>query len=167
VTTIEAPPVTVRELRPDDWPAVRQIYLDGIRSGLASFETEAPSWDAWDAKHTLRVVAHSLDAVLGWAAAGPVSSRRCYRGVVKSSVYVAAGARGRGVGRALMEELIARSERDGIWTIETGIFPENEASLKLHGALGFRVVGVRKAIGKRDGLWRDTVLMERRSEVVT
>ena len=167
MTTIEAPPVTVRELRPDDWPAVRQIYLDGIRSGLASFETEAPSWDAWDAKHTLRVVAHSLDAVLGWAAAGPVSSRRCYRGVVKSSVYVAAGARGRGVGRALMEELIARSERDGIWTIETGIFPENEASLKLHGALGFRVVGVRKAIGKRDGLWRDTVLMERRSEVVT
>jgi L-amino acid N-acyltransferase YncA len=167
VTTIEAPPVTVRELRPEDWPAVRQIYLDGIRSGLASFETEAPSWEAWDAKHALRVVAESLDEVIGWAAAGRVSSRWCYRGVVESSVYVAAAARGHGIGRALMEELIARSEQAGIWTIETGIFPENEASLKLHGALGFRVVGVRKAIGKRDGLWRDTVLMERRSEVVT
>ena len=166
MTTIEAPPVTVRELRPDDWPAVRQIYLDGIRSGLASFETEAPSWDAWDAKHTLRVVAHSLDAVLGWAAAGPVSSRRCYRGVVESSVYVAAGARGRGVGRALMEELIARSERDGIWTIETGIFPENTVSLRLHERCGFRVVGTRERIGCHHGRWRDVVFLERRSPIV-
>jgi len=166
VTTIEAPPVTVRELLPDDWPAVRQIYLDGIRSGLASFETEAPSWEDWDAKHTLRLVAESDDEVIGWVAAGPVSSRRCYRGVVESSVYVGASARGRGVGRALMERLIERSEEQGIWTIETAIFPENEASLKLHRAVGFRVVGVRKAIGKRDGLWRDTVFMERRSEVI-
>ncbi len=166
MTTIEAPPVTVRELLPDDWPAVRQIYLDGIRSGLASFETEAPSWEDWDAKHTLRLVAESDDEVIGWVAAGPVSSRRCYRGVVESSVYVGASARGRGVGRALMERLIERSEEQGIWTIETAIFPENEASLKLHRAVGFRVVGVRKAIGKRDGLWRDTVFMERRSEVI-
>ena len=125
---------------------MRAIYVDGIRSGLASFETEAPSWEDWDAKHTLRVVAESLDDVLGWAAAGPVSPRRCYRGVVESSVYVARSARGKGVGRTLMAELIERSEREGIWTIQAGIFPENEPSLKLHHALGFRVVGIQKAI---------------------
>lgn len=166
MTTIEAPPVTIRDLVAEDWAAVRQIYLDGIRSGLASFETEAPSWEEWDAKHTLRVVAESDGDVVGWAAAGPVSTRRCYRGVFESSVYIAEAAQGRGVGRALMERLIERSETDGVWTIEAGIFPENQASLKLHASLGFRVVGVRKAIGKRDGLWRDTVLMERRSEVI-
>jgi L-amino acid N-acyltransferase YncA len=164
--TVAAPPVTVRELLPEDWPAVRRIYLDGIRSGLASFETEAPSWEDWDAKHTLRLVAESDGEVIGWAAAGPVSTRRCYRGVLESSVYIARAAQGRGVGRALMERLVERSEEEGAWTIEAGIFPENEASLKLHRAVGFRVVGVRKAIGKRDGLWRDTVLMERRSEVI-
>ena len=161
-----APPVTLRSLLAEDWPAVRAIYLDGIRSGLASFETEAPSWDDWNAKHKLRVVAELDDLVVGWAAAGPVSSRRCYRGVVESSVYVAPDAQGRGIGRRLMEELIARAEREGIWTIEASIFPENEASLNLHAAVGFRVVGVRNRIGKRDGLWRNTVLMERRSEVI-
>ena len=161
-----APPVTIRSLEADDWSAVRSIYLDGIRSGLASFEIDAPSWDDWNAAHTLRVVAEADEEVVGWAAAGPVSARRCYRGVVESSVYIAAPARGRGVGRALMQELIARAERAGIWTIETSIFPENEASLNLHAAVGFRVVGVRNRIGKRDGLWRNTVLMERRSEVI-
>jgi len=166
VTTIEAPPVTIRDLRPDDWPAVRQIYLDGIRSGLASFETEAPSWEEWDAKHTLRLVAADDDSVLGWAALAPVSSRRCYRGVAEDTIYVAADARGRGVGARLLGALVERAEQVGVWTIEAGIFPENEASLRLHEALGFRVVGVRKAIGKRDGLWRDTVLLERRSEVI-
>jgi L-amino acid N-acyltransferase YncA len=161
-----APPVALRSLRVEDWPAVREIYLDGIRSGLASFEIDAPSWDYWNAAHTLRVVAEADDEVVGWAAAGPVSSRRCYRGVVESSVYVAAHAQGRGVGRALMEDLIARAERAGIWTIQTSIFPENEASLNLHSSVGFRVVGVRNRIGKRDGIWRNTVLMERRSEVI-
>ena len=161
-----APPVALRSLLAEDWPAVRRIYLDGIRSGLASFEIDAPSWDDWNAAHTLRVVAESDDEVVGWAAAGPVSTRRCYRGVVESSVYVAADAQGRGVGRALMEELIARAERAGIWTIQTSIFPENEASLNLHSSVGFRVVGVRNRIGKRDGIWRNTVLMERRSEVI-
>ena len=161
-----APPVTLRSLQAEDWPAVRAIYLDGIRSGLASFEIDAPSWDDWNAAHTLRVVAEADEDVVGWAAAGPISERRCYRGVVESSVYVAAHARGRGIGRALMDELIARSERAGIWTIQTSIFPENEASLNLHAAAGFRVVGVRNRIGKRDGLWRNTVLMERRSEVI-
>jgi L-amino acid N-acyltransferase YncA len=166
VTTIEAPPVTIRDLRPDDWPAVRQIYLDGIRSGLASFETEAPSWEEWDRKHTLRLVATDDDRVLGWAALAPVSSRRCYRGVAEDTIYVAAAARGRGVGARLLGALVERAEQDGVWTIEAGIFPENEASLRLHEGVGFRVVGVRKAIGKRDGLWRDTVLLERRSEVI-
>jgi L-amino acid N-acyltransferase YncA len=161
-----APPVALRSLLAEDWPAVRRIYLDGIRSGLASFEIDAPSWDDWNAAHTVRVVAESDDEVVGWAAAGPVSARRCYRGVLESSVYAAADAQGRGVGRALMEELIARAERAGIWTIQTSIFPENEASLNLHASVGFRVVGVRNRIGKRDGIWRNTVLMERRSEVI-
>jgi phosphinothricin acetyltransferase len=165
MTTL-APPVVVRALLAEDWPAVRAIYVDGIRSGLASFETEAPAWEDWDAEHTLRFVAESGGTVVGWAAAGAVSSRWCYRGVVESSVYVAEHARGRGVGHVLMEELIAYSEREGIWTIQTSVFPENEPSLVLHKRLGFRVVGIRERIGKRDGLWRDTVLLERRSEVI-
>ena len=159
-------PIAVRDVRADDWPAVRAIYLDGIRSGLATFETEAPSWEDWNRAHTLRVVAEREGEVIGWAAAGPVSSRRCYRGVLESSVYVAESARGQGIGRALMGELIDRSEREGVWTIQTSIFPENDASLDLHSKLGFRVVGIRDRIGRRDGLWRNTVLMERRSEVI-
>jgi L-amino acid N-acyltransferase YncA len=156
----------VRDLRADDWPAVRAIYLDGIRSGLATFETEAPSWEAWDAAHTIGVVSELDERVVGWAALGPVSSRRCYRGVAESSVYVQRDHHGRGIGRLLMQQLIARSEAAGIWTLQTSIFPENQASLKLHHRVGFRVVGVRERIARRDGLWRDTVLMERRSEVI-
>jgi len=158
--------VIVRDLRPEDWAEVAEIYRDGMRSGLATFEIEAPSWEQWNAAHSIAVVVELDERVIGWAALGPVSSRWCYRGVAESSVYVARNHQGRGFGRALMEELIAKSEQAGIWTIETSIFPENEASLKLHSAAGFRVVGVRKKIGKRDGLWRDTVLLERRSEVV-
>ena len=154
----------VRDLRPDDWPKVAAIYRDGMRGGLATFETEVPSWEAWEAAHPLRVVAERHGEVVGWAAAGPVSSRWAYRGVAESSVYVARKAQGGGVGRAVMEALIEQSKRDGIWTLQTSIFPENEASLALHRALGFRVVGVRIGIAKRDGLWRDTVLMELRSE---
>ena len=156
----------VRDLRPEDWPEVASIYRDGMRGGLATFETEVPSWAAWDAGHPLRVVAERNDEVVGWAAAGPVSPRWCYRGVAESSVYVARDAQGAGVGRALMEALIDASTRAGIWTLQTTIFPENDASLKLHRAVGFRVVGVRIGIAKRDGLWRDTVLMERRSEEI-
>ena len=156
----------VRDLRPEDWPKVAAIYRDGMRGGLATFETEVPSWEAWEAAHPLRVVAERHGEVVGWAAAGPVSSRWAYRGVAESSVYVARKAQGGGVGRAVMEALIEQSKRDGIWTLQTSIFPENEASLALHRALGFRVVGVRIGIAKRDGLWRDTVLMERRAEGV-
>jgi L-amino acid N-acyltransferase YncA len=155
-----------RDLRPHDWSACAAIYRDGMRGGLATFETEVPSWEAWEAAHPLRVVAERNGDIIGWAAAWPLSSRWAYRGVAESSVYVAREAQGEGVGRAVMEALIERSERDGVWTLQTSIFPENEASLALHRSLGFRVVGVRIGIGKRDGLWRDTVLMERRAEGV-
>jgi len=157
----------VRDLRPDDWAEVAAIYRDGIRRGMATFETEVPQWDAWHEAHPVRVVADEDERVIGWAALSPVSSRWAYRGVAESSVYVARNRHGKGIGRALMEALIERSERAGIWTLQTSIFLENEASLKLHHVVGFRVVGVRKRIGKRDGLWRDTVLMERRSEVIS
>jgi L-amino acid N-acyltransferase YncA len=157
--------VSIRDLRPSDWPEVAEIYREGIRDG-ATFATEPPPWERWNAAHTHRLVAVSEDRVLGWAALEPVSERHVYRGVARSAVYVAAETRGSGVGRALMSELIARAEREGIWTIEAGLFPENEPSLKLHLALGFRVVGVRERLGQRDGVWRDVLLLERRSEVV-
>jgi L-amino acid N-acyltransferase YncA len=158
--------LTIRNLESEDWPEVAAIYHDGMRGGLATFETEVPSWGAWDVAHPLRVVAERNGEVVGWAAAGPASSRWCYRGVGESSVYVARDAQGGGVGRAVMEALIEESTRAGIWTLQTTIFPENDASLGLHRAVGFRVVGVRIGIAKRDGLWRDTVLMERRTEGV-
>jgi L-amino acid N-acyltransferase YncA len=157
----------IRDLRPDDWAEVAAIYRDGMRGGMATFETEVPQWDAWHEAHPLRVVAEIDERVLGWAALGRVSPRWAYRGVGETSVYIARDARGKGVGKTLLEALIAKSERAGFWTLESSIFPENEASLKLHHRVGFRVVGVRKRVAKRDGLWRDTVLMERRSEVIS
>ena len=134
---------------------------------MATFETEVPQWDAWHEAHPMRVVAEIDERVLGWAALARVSTRWAYRGVGETSVYIARDARGEGRRQgSLMEALIAKSEHAGFWTLQTAIFPENEASLKLHHRVGFRVVGVRKRIAKRDGLWRDTVLMERRSEVI-
>jgi L-amino acid N-acyltransferase YncA len=166
MTLASADVLCIRELTPDDWVEVAAIYRDGIRRGMATFEIEVPPQEQWFTEHSIRVVAEVDERVIGWAALAPVSSRWAYRGVAESSVYVARDHHGRGIGRAVMEDLIARSERAGIWTIQTSIFPENAASLKLHHRVGFRVVGLRKSIGKRDGLWRDTVLMERRSEVV-
>jgi L-amino acid N-acyltransferase YncA len=166
VVAVAARAVLVRELRPDDWVDVAAIYRDGMRSGMATFETELPSWEQWNAVHSIRVVAEVDERVIGWAALAPVSSRWAYRGVAEASVYVDADARGCGVGTSLLRALVERSEKAGIWTIQTSIFPENAASLRLHHRVGFRVVGVRRAIARRDGLWRDTVLMERRSEVV-
>jgi phosphinothricin acetyltransferase len=159
--------VSVRELVPEDWPAVRSIYEQGIATRDATFETAAPDWPTWDGSHTLRLVAERDGEVLGWAALSPVSERCVYEGVAEDSVYVAASSTGRGVGRALLEELVRRAEAAGIWTVQAGIFPENEASLELHRRCGFRVVGVRERLGRRDGVWRDVVLMERRSKEVT
>ncbi|TML86276.1 MAG: N-acetyltransferase family protein [Actinobacteria bacterium] len=157
----------LRALVPADWPASARIYWDGIRSGLATFETEVPTWGDWDAEHLdePRLVATVWDEVVGWAALSPVSSRRCYRGVVEDSVYVADGQRGSGIGRLLLDALVRRAETAGIWTVQASIFPENRASVALHLRCGFRIVGARERIGRRDGLWRDTLLLERRSAI--
>jgi phosphinothricin acetyltransferase len=151
-----------------DWGAVRAIYREGIATGNATFETGAPEWTEWDARHLAhsRLVAREGADVVGWAALSPVSSRCVYGGVAEVSLYVAAGARGRGIGTALLEALIAASERHGIWTLQAGIFPENAASIAVHRRAGFRMVGTRERIGRLNGVWRDTVLLERRSAVV-
>jgi L-amino acid N-acyltransferase YncA len=169
IDSIAAPPsVELRPMEPDDWLAVAEIYWDGMRDGLATFETEVPSWEEWDACHHRdhRLVADLMGEVVGWAALSPVSTRRCYRGVAEDSVYVAHEARGLGIGRRLLEALVARAEAAGIWTIQAAVFPENRATLALHERCGFRVLGTRERIAKRDGVWRDTVFLERRSEVV-
>ncbi len=148
-----------------DWPVVRAIYEEGIATGYATFETSAPDWRAWDAAHLpdCRLVARQDGQVIGWAALSPVSSRAVYRGVAEVSVYVAATARGRGVGRALLAALVAASETADVWTLQAGIFPENEASVALHVSCGFRVVGRRERLGLHHGVWRDVLLLERRS----
>lgn len=148
-----------------DWPAVRRIFEEGIATGNATFETEPPAWERWDASHLdgARLVARGGDGILGWAALSPVSDRCAYAGVAELSVYVATRARGMGVGRALLAALVEAAEDAGIWTLQTGIFPENLASLALHRRLGFREVGVRERLGRLRGRWRDVVLLERRS----
>ena len=168
-TLAARPSAELRPLEPEDWPAVAEIYWDGMRDGLATFETEVPAWEEWDRGHLPhhRLVAEILGEVVGFAAFAPASSRRCYAGVAENSVYVARSARGLGIGRALLEALIEGAEEAGIWTIQTSIFPENRASLALHERCGFRVVGKRERIARRDGIWRDTLFLERRSEVVT
>jgi L-amino acid N-acyltransferase YncA len=166
---VEAPPTVVVPLRAEHWPAVSRIYAEGIATGDATFETEAPAWEAWDAGHLAehRFVALREGEVVGWVAARPVSDRCAYAGVVEHSVYVAESVRNQGIGRALLAALIASTEATGIWTIQTGIFPENTASLRLHERAGFEIVGRRKRIGKREGVWRDVIAIERRSPVVT
>ena len=166
---------------PELWPAVLQIYREGIATGNATFETEIPEWEKWDAGHRkdCRLVALApfeedselvvpLEklTVLGWAALSPVSARRVYAGVAEVSVYVAAAARGRGVGKALLQALLQESEANGIWTLQAGIFPENAASIALHESCGFHKVGLRHRIGQLHGKWRDVLLLERRSSAV-
>ena len=147
---------------------MREIFEQGIAGRNATFETEAPSWEAWDRSQLdgQRYVAVEHGRVVGWVAAHAVSSRPCYRGVVEHSVYVEDGFQSRGIGRALLERLFQSTEAAGIWTIQTGIFPENEASLALHVKCGFRVVGTQEKLGKLDGVWRDVIVLERRSEVI-
>lgn len=158
----------IEAMTPADWPQVLRIYQEGIDTGLATFETDTPSWDAWNAAHLdrCRLVARNGDQILGWAALVPVSGRCIYAGVAEHSIYIAALARGRGVGRALLNALIVASEQAGFWTLQSGIFPDNDASVGLHKACGFRVIGVRERIGQLHGVWKDVVLMERRSPTV-
>ncbi|HTS87203.1 MAG TPA: GNAT family N-acetyltransferase [Gemmatimonadales bacterium] len=158
----------IRPLRIEDWEAVRQIYAEGISTGLATLETRAPGWEEWDLGHAPvpRLVALQGGEVAGWAALSPVSSRAVYRGVAEVSVYVRASARRQGIGLALLEALSAAAEAAGFWTLQASILAENEASLALHEKAGFRVVGRRERIGQRDGAWRDTILLERRSRVI-
>jgi L-amino acid N-acyltransferase YncA len=156
-------------MRPEDWPAVRAIYEAGIATGDATFETTAPEWPAWDGAHLPdhRLVARDdAGQVVGWAALASVSDRCAYAGVVENSIYVAPDAHGRGVGRALLAAVVGSAEQAGIWTVQTGIFPENQPSVRLHEACGFRVVGVRERLGRLDGRWRDVLLLECRSPVI-
>jgi phosphinothricin acetyltransferase len=162
-------PLHIERLEPWHWPTVRAVYQEGLDSGHASFETVAPDWPTWDAAHFPhpRIVAERHSVVVGFAALAPVSRRAAYRGVAEVSLYVAAAARGEGIGRALLNGLIERSESSGIWTLQASIFPENEASMHLHEACGFRLVGRRERIAQHDGKWRDTVLYERRSALTS
>ncbi|MCG8458706.1 MAG: N-acetyltransferase family protein [Holophagales bacterium] len=165
---------SLRPMRPEDWPQVRRIYEQGIATGDATFESHAPDWPAWASAHleVCRWVAEeretgsAAEPILGWAALALVSSRSVYAGVAEVSLYVAGAARGRGVGRALLERLVSSSEEAGFWTLEAGIFPENRASVALHQACGFRVLGTREKLGRMHGRWRDVLLLERRSPVV-
>ena len=154
----------IDQMRANDWEQVREIYLEGIRSGNSTFETDAPSWEKWNEGHLpfARLVMRDEESVLGFAALSSVSKRDVYRGVAEVTVYVTESARGKGIGRALLETLIAESEKNGIWTLQASIFPENTASIELHLRCGFREVGRRERIAMLGGVWRDTILFERR-----
>ena len=160
--------IKIRSLLPTDWPSVRRIYEEGISTGDATFETKAPEWEDWDSKHiqSCRLVFEEGERVLGWAALWPASDRCVYGGVAEVSVYIENGVRGRGIGTRLLQELISASEKEGFWTLQAGIFPENESSVRVHEKCGFRVIGFRERLGKMNGSWRDVLLMERRSPFV-
>lgn len=159
---------SIEPMRDADWAAVKAIYEEGLATGQATFETIAPEWEAWDTGHRpdCRLVARQGQRVIGWAALSPVSQRAVYRGVAEVSVYVTAAARGRGVGRALLRALIEASEASGVWTLQASVFPENEASVALHLSCGFRVMGRRERVAQHHGIWRDTLILERRSSRV-
>lgn len=161
-------PLRIEPLRPEHWEEVRRIYAQAIRARTATFETSAPSWKEWDASHLARgrLVAKRGGEIVGWAALSPVSDRCAYRGVAEVSVYVARDHHGQGIGSRLLEQLVETSEDLGIWTLQAGMFPDNEASVAMHGRSGFREVGIRKRLGKLEGEWRDVLLLERRSEAV-
>jgi phosphinothricin acetyltransferase len=157
--------VEIAAMGAPDWERVAAIYAQGIATGVATFETETPTWGEWDNAHLSlgRIVARSAGEIVGWAALAPVSRRACYRGVAEVSVYVASDARGKGVGTALMKRLADDAAAGGIWTLQATVFPENDASLALHERVGFRVVGRRQLIAQLGGIWRDTLLLERRA----
>jgi phosphinothricin acetyltransferase len=155
------------ELLKEHYPDVKRIYLEGIATGQATFQMEAPGWEEWDAAHVKhsRIVSLDNGTIAGWAALTPVSGRCVYAGVGEVSVYVGKAFRGKGIGSILLKELILKSETNGIWTLQAGIFPENTVSIQLHKNCGFRIIGIRERIGQMNGVWRDTVLLERRSKV--
>jgi L-amino acid N-acyltransferase YncA len=158
----------IKPIQESDYFAIAKIYLQGIATGHATFQTEAPEWDAWNKSHLsfCRLAAFEGAEMLGWAALSPVSSRFVYGGVAEVSIYVASSARGKGIGKILFAQLIKESEENGLWTLQSGIFPENISSIKLHEEMGFRKIGYREKIGNMNGLWRDNVIMERRSKIV-
>lgn len=160
--------IEIKNISPEDWPEVAKIYKQGIATQIATFETEVPTWERWDASHlqSCRLGAWFENQLLGWAALSPVSSRCVYGGVAEVSVYVAANFGKKGIGGRLLKDLIAESEKCGFWTLQSGIFPQNLASIKLHEKLGFRNIGFREKIGKLNGIWYDNVLMERRSKSI-
>jgi phosphinothricin acetyltransferase len=160
--------IDINTMTDGDWESVREMYAQGIATGLATFETEVPSWEQWNTAHheSCRLVACADGKIVGWVALSPVSKRHCYRGVAEVSVYVREGFRHQGIGRQLLEAIITESEQHGIWTLQGGTFAHNEASLKLQYSCGFRVIGYRERIGQLNGRWLDTVLTERRSSVV-
>jgi phosphinothricin acetyltransferase len=160
--------LTISPMLPEHWRAVRRIFAEGMATGRATFDTEIPEWEVWDAGHLAapRLVAREDGEIVGWAALGPVSSRPCYRGVAEVSIYVAGAAQGRGAGRRLLEALVTASETAGIWTLHASIHADNDMSVRLHQRAGFRVVGRRERIARRADGWADTIIMERRSRVV-
>jgi phosphinothricin acetyltransferase len=165
---VDSQATTVEALKPEHWPGVARVYDEGISTGNATFETDVPTWEVWDSSHLPehRLVALRDGDIVGWAAVSAVSDRCVYGGVVENSVYVAEATRNEGIGQRLLEELIASTEAAGIWTIQTGIFPENDGSIRLHERVGFKIVGRRERLGKLDGVWRDVLLLERRSDSV-
>ena len=157
--------MNIQRLENEHYPSVKKIYEQGIVTGNATFQTAAPEWTEWDQSHLVhsRIVAIEDDQVVGWAALTPVSGRCVYAGVAEISVYIDERYRGRGIGKMLLQHLISESESHNIWTLQAGVFPENISSLKIHESLGFRKVGYRERIGQLKGVWRDTVLLEKRS----
>ena len=158
---------SIEFMLPAHWSEIKRIYLEGIETGNATFETDSPEWETWDKNHlkNCRLVAVENNSIVGWAALSPVSKRRVYKGVAKLSVYIDKKFRGKGIGKELLDRLIKESESEGIWTLQAGIFPENKASCKLHENAGFRLVGIREKVGKMNGRWRDVMLFERRSKL--
>lgn len=160
--------IQIREMRPDDWPQVREIYREGIETGHATFETEIPDWEEWDRSHipSCRPVSFKGEIITGWAGLSPTSKREAYSGVAEVSIYVKSEYQKHGIGSSLLQRLIEKSEKAGFWTLQAAIFPENQHSIRLHKAHGFREVGIREKLGKLRGKWRDVILLERRSETI-
>lgn len=160
---------TIEEMKPSDWEQVKNIYIEGINTGVATFQTDAPSWEDWDKGHLnfCRLVARSENSILGWVALSPTSSRACYLGVVEVSIYIGDKYKGQGIGTALLKEIIKKSEENKIWTLYCAIIRENSASISLHKKCGFNEIGIRERIAQMEnGVWHDVVLMERRSKIV-